>query len=191
MNKYEQALERGHSIEFDAYRFDSPDYDALMVTEENYLEHLRVQAAGLAYYGTLAKQAERDLAELELRYKNRYNEMYSECASVINRTGQKNTVKDIETFVETKYESELSRWRSELSEARKNCDGISSYYDAWKAKGFALSSMTSLITAGLLGPKTVITEEDVGRSRERRMNAREALGIIARNRKEDPPGDHR
>lgn len=183
-NKYEQALERAHSIEFDAYRFDNPDYDALMVTEEGYLEHLRVQAAGLAYYGTLAKQAERELSDLELRYKNRYNEMYSECSSVISRAGQKNTVRDVETFVETKYEDELRRWRSELADARRNSDGISSYYEAWKAKGFALSSMTSLITAGLLGPKTTISEEDVDRSRERRMNAREAMGIISRSRRE-------
>ena len=48
MNKFDDAFEKGHCIEFDAYRFDEPDYDALQVTEDNFLEMLRVQAAGIA-----------------------------------------------------------------------------------------------------------------------------------------------
>ena len=178
MDKFEKAFDNAHGIEFDAYRFDEPDYNALIVTEENYLEHLKVQAAGLAYYGTLAKNAEREYDELERNYKSRYNELYSECQSVILRAGQKGTAKDVDSFVWEKYQSEMERWQTTLSEAKAKRDNVASWYEAWKAKGFALSSMTSLITAGLLGPKTTITEEDMSKARERRINATEARSLL-------------
>ena len=175
MNRFQDAFERGHGIEFDAFRFDSPDYDALMVTGENYLEHLRVQAAGLAYYGTLAKTMERECDELERRYKSRYNEMYSECSDILMRAGKNKNQKDVDSFVRCKFENELQNWERELAEAKANKDGAMGYYEAWKAKGFALSSMTSLITAGLLTPKTTITETDVEESSRRRSGISEIL----------------
>lgn len=178
-NKYEEALDGAHGIEFDEFKFDSPDFRSLIVTEENFLDHLRVQAAGLAYYSMLAKQAERECSELEERYKARYNEMYSECSSIILRAGQKSTVKDVDSFVREKYESEIEKWSSALSEARSKRDALASYYEGWRNKGFALSSMTSLVTAGLLGPKTVISEDDLGRMADRRMNASTARGILS------------
>lgn len=183
MDKFDDAFNNAHDIEFDAYKFDEPDYDALMVTEESYLEHLRVQAAGLAYYGTLAKTAEREYYELEQRYKNRYNEIYSECSDTLSRVGKKNSVRDIEALARCKYESELDKWEKELTESKIRRDGITSYYEAWKAKGFALSSMTSLITAGLMGPKTSITEEDFNKAKEKRMNVGQAGSILANHRK--------
>jgi len=51
-------------MEFNGNRFDDPSYDNLVVTEENYLEALQMQAAGIAYYGTLYKQIENKLDEV-------------------------------------------------------------------------------------------------------------------------------
>lgn len=182
MDKFDNAFNNAHDIEFDAFKFDEPDYEALIVTEESYLEHLRVQAAGLAYYGTLAKTAEREHSELERKYRNRYNEMYTECSDILAKIGKKNNVRDIEALVRCKYENELEQWENELSESKIRKDGISSYYDAWKAKGFALSSMTSLITAGLMNPKTAITEDDIENMNNRKMNLKEAGSILANHR---------
>ena len=179
MNKFEEAFEKAHGIEFESYRFDEPDYGALVVTEETFLDHLKVQAAGLAYYSTLAKNAERQYDELEQRYKARYNEMYSECSSIILRAGQKNTAKDVDSFVREKYESEVEKWNTALKEARENRDGAMSYYEAWKSKGFVLNSMTTLVAAGLMGPKTVVTNDDIKRVSERRMNAESAGSILS------------
>jgi hypothetical protein len=182
MDKFDNAFNNAHEIEFDAFKFDEPDYEALIVTEESYLEHLRVQAAGLAYYGTLAKTAEREYTELERKYRNRYNEMYTECSDILAKIGKKNNVRDIEALVRCKYENELEQWENELSESKIRKDGISSYYDAWKAKGFALSSMTSLITAGLMNPKTAITESDIENMSNKKMNLKEAGSILANHR---------
>lgn len=183
MDKFDEAFNKAHDIEFDAFKFDEPDYEALMFDEESYLEHLKVQAAGLAYYGTLAKTAEREYNDLERRYKNRYNEMYSECSDTLAKIGKKNNVKDIEALIMCKYESEIKKWESELEESRIRRDGITSYYEAWKSKGFALNNMTSLITAGLLTPRTTISEDDIENMNRKRMNVKEAGSILANHRK--------
>lgn len=183
MDKFDNAFNNAHDIEFDAFKFDSPDYEALMFDEESYLEHLRVQAAGLAYYGTLAKTAEREYLDLERRYRNRYNEMYSECSDTLSKIGKRNNVKDIEALVRCKYENELDKWEKELEESKIRRDGISTYYEAWKAKGFALNNMTSLITAGLLTPKTTISEDDVANMYQKRMDNKAAGSILANHRK--------
>lgn len=185
MDKFDNAFNKAHDIEFDAFKFDEPNYEALMFDEESYLEHLRVQAAGLAYYGTLAKTSEREYFDLDRRYHNRYNEMYSECSDTLSKIGKRNNVKDIEALVRCKYESELEKWETELEASKLRKDGIASYYEAWKAKGFALNNMTSLITAGLLTPKTTISDEDINNMNQRKMNLKSAGSILANHRKND------
>ena len=182
MNKFDDAFEKAHDTEFDAYRFDEPDYKALEVTEENFLESLRVQAAGIAYYGTLAKRTEAEYNEMERRYKARYAELYDTCASTIRRTGQKDTQKSIESLLGTKHEKELQDWHDQLEELRAKRDGTAMYYEGWKAKGFALTSMKDLVMAGLIKISSSITEEDVNRV-ERRMNISKANDIISNHKR--------
>ena len=158
---FEKAFGGAGEIAFDKFKFEEPDYDMLQFDEESYLEHLKVQAAGLAYYGTLAKTAERECEDLEKRYKMWYNGVYSDCSDIIARAGKKNGVKDIDALVQCKFEDKIKEWENALKKARMEKDNAQMWYEAWKAKGFALSSMTNLITAGLLTPKTSITEDDM------------------------------
>jgi len=161
-DKFEKAFNGAHEMKFDRFQFDEPDYDMLVIEDENdYLEHLRVQGAGLAYYGALAKQAERSYDEFERSFKFRYNEMYSECSDLLARSGKKNNVKDIESYVQVKYETELKKAYTRLDELRSQRDYIQAFLEGWRQKSFLLSSMTNMITAGLLTPRDTITEEDV------------------------------
>lgn len=161
-DRFENAFNNAHEIKFDRFQFDEPDYDMLIVHDENdYLEHLKVQGAGLAYYGALAKQIERNFDELERRLKFRYNEMYAECSNILSREGKKATVRDIESFVQTKYESELHKLYEQLDQLRSQRDYVAAFLDGWRQKSFILTSMTQMITAGLLAPKQTVTEEDM------------------------------
>lgn len=175
---FDKAFDNADKISFDRFNFDEPDCDMLQFDEDSYLEHLRVQAAGLAYFGSIAKTAERECNELERRYKMWYNSVYSECSDIIARTARKNGVKDIDALVQCKYEQKINDWEASLEKARSERDSSQAWYEAWKAKGFALSSMTSLITAGLLSPRTAITEDDMDAARFRRMSASSASGIL-------------
>ena len=167
MDRFEEAFQSA-DVRFAGFRLEEPSYDMLVIEDEgDYLDHLRVQGAGLAYYTALAKQAERNCEELERGYRYRYNEMYSECSDALLRMGKKNNVKDIEAFVQTKYESELKSFWKRLDEAKQQRDNIQAFLEGWKQKSYTLTSMTSLITAGLLTPKQAITEEDVQNNREK------------------------
>ena len=176
---FENAFENAGGISFDRFTFEDPNYDMLQFDEESYLEHLKVQAAGLAYYGTLPKAAERELDELEKLYKMWYNSVYSECSDIIARAGKKNGVKDIDALVQCKFEGKIKEWDDALKQARLQKDDAQMWYEAWKAKGFALSSMTNLITAGLLTPKTTITEDEMAQGSFRRMNPSAAKNILS------------
>jgi len=80
--------------------------------------------------------------------------MYADCNNSLSRLGKKNTVKDIEALVQTKYEKELEILSNNLTELKSKRDMASVYFEAWKAKGFVLNSMTALVTANLLTVKT-------------------------------------
>lgn len=179
MDKYEDAFNKAHDMEFIEYRFDEPDYDALVVNEENYLEMLKIQAAGVAYYGNLARKAEADYKEMQRRYEARYAELYDICSSTIRKIGQKDSMNNIKSLMNTKYEKELEDWNEKLNELRTQADNITSYFEAWKAKGFTLSAMTQLIVVDYGGIRSTITESDVARFNERRMTTSRANDIIS------------
>ena len=168
-DKFEKAFENAHMMKCDGIRFDEPNYEMLIVTEENYLESLKVQAAAIAYYGTLAKESEENLEEAERKYRFRYNEMYSDCSDTLTRLGKKNNVRDIESFVQSKYEKELENFNTLLSSLRKQRDMALTYYEGIKAKGFVLNNMTSLVTSNLLSPKVSISEEEMENSERRKI----------------------
>lgn len=182
-NKFEEAFNNAHEFSFDKFRFDEPDYNMLIVEDEtDFLDHLRVQSAGLAYYGAAMKDAEREYEEFEKSVKWRYNEMYSDASDCLLRLGKKNNVKDIEAHLQTKYEAELKRLKIRLSELKKQRDYITVFYEGWKQKSFLLSSMTNMITSGLLTPKDTITEEDRKFNVE---NSKEILKSIREKRKQE------
>lgn len=167
MNKFEKAFDGAHNFRFDKFQFDEPDYEMLVINDENdYLEHLRIQSAGLAYYCALAKQSEREYEEFERRFKFRYNEMYAACSESLLRAGKKNNVRDIEAYVQTKYESEINKAYDRLDELKSQRDYIAAFLEGWRQKSFLLSSMTNMITAGLLTPRETITEEDIQNNKE-------------------------
>lgn len=179
MDKFEKAFEKAGTFTFDKFQFDNPDYEMLIVNEESYLEHLRVQSAGIAYYGSLSKSADRRYDDLERRYKIRYNEMFSDCSDTLSKIGKK-AVKDIEALVQCKYEEELKKWEEVLNEARVYKDNANTFYEAWKNKSFGLNSMTQMITSGLLSPKTTITEEDINYRKKNDFNVKEAHRILGK-----------
>ena len=182
MDKFEEAFEKASSFSFDKFQFDNPDYEMLVIDEESYLEHLKVQSAGIAYYGSLSKSADRRYEDLERRYKIRYNEMFSDCSDTLFKVGKK-AVKDIEALVQCKYEEELKKWEKALSEARVYKDNANAFYEAWKNKSFGLNSMTQMITSGLLSPKTSISEDDMNCGKKGNFSVKDAHRILGKKTK--------
>lgn len=167
-SKFDNAFERISSFTFDKFQFDEPDYEMLVLTEDNYLEHLRVQAALLAYYSTLKNDCEREYEDYERETKFKMNQFYADASYTMSKTSKKFLARDIEALMESKNESDLEKMRNHLSFLRSRRDKVASFYEGIKALGFSLNAMTSMITAGLLQVKTNITEDEVAESEERR-----------------------
>ena len=92
--------------------------------------------------------------------------MYTTCSDELARAGKKNNVKDIEAYVQVKYEAELKNSYKRLDELKSQKDYIAAFLEGWRQKSFLLSSMTNMITAGLMSPKETITEEEVEKNRK-------------------------
>ena len=160
----EKTIKKAESMSMGEWDFENPSIEMLEVNENNYLESLSKQPAALAYFGTLYKEAQRELEDLELYYKNRYNEMYGECSDIISKQKIKSTQRDDDALVRTKYTSELEELEKQIRVKKKNKDVYEMFYEGWKAKSFALGSFTNLVTTGFVHPKETISENDMNNS---------------------------
>jgi hypothetical protein len=99
----ENVIKKAETMSIGEWDFENPSIEMLEVNENNYLDSLAKQPAALAYFGTLYKEAQRELEDLELYYKNRYNEMYAEYSETLSKLGKKTGAKEIEALVQCKY----------------------------------------------------------------------------------------
>lgn len=178
MDKFEEAFNKANGVKFHGFQFDDPTMEMLIVHDEDFLEHLQAQAAGMAYYTALYKQCERKYDQLERRYKYRYNEMYSDCSDTLQAAKKKGNVRDIEAFIHTKYQAELAKMEKALDELRILRDNVYAFLEGWKQKSYTLSSMADMAKAGLLTPRETITQEDIDDTVTRARN-------VMRQRKEE------
>jgi hypothetical protein len=156
----ENIIKKAEKIKMAEFDFENPCIEMLEVNENNYLESVSKQPTAIAYFGSLYKNAQRELEDMELYYKNRYNEMYGECSDIISKQKIKSTQRDVDALIRTKYTNELEDIEKRIKILKKNKDLYEMFYEGWKAKSFALASFTSLVTTGFISPKT-ITEDDV------------------------------
>jgi len=173
-DRFNEAFEKASNYTFDKFQFDEPDYEMLILTEDNYLEHLKVQGALLAYYGTLKNDCERAHEEYERTMKFKINEYYADASDVLSKSGKKFLARDIEAFMQSKHEKDLEKMEEHLNHLKSRKDYVSSFYEGIKTLGFSLSAMTSMITAGLLQVKTSIDEKEIEEA-DVRKRALEAL----------------
>lgn len=160
----DKVIKKAETMSMGEWDFENPSIEMLEVNENNYLDALSKQPAALAYFGTLYKEAQRELEDLELYYKNRYNEMYGECSDIISKQKVKSTQRDVDALVRTKYTSELEEIEKQLRVKKKNKDVYEMFYEGWKAKSFALGSFTNLVTTGFIHPRETINEDDMSSS---------------------------
>jgi len=158
--KLNKFLDEGEKFDISNMSFEDISLKMLVVNETNFVDQLEKHAAGIAYFGALAKGASRDLHEAEKAYKNRYNEMFSECSTQLKKSSDnKPLTREIEAFVQSKYETELTNLDSKLNILQEFKDNTEVYYESWKQKSYMLNNMTSLTVSNFYNSeaKTVST----------------------------------
>ncbi|MBQ4479156.1 MAG: hypothetical protein II943_00785 [Victivallales bacterium] len=185
---FENAFDAAAGKAFGPFKFDEPSYDMLVIEDEqDYLAHLKVQAAGMAYYYALAREAERRLEDAERAAKLRQSELYDQCAAEMAKLGKRPLAKEIDSFSAARNRKELAAIAQNLSDLRAEVDYANAFLEGWRQKSFTLSAMNQMVQAGLLTPReAVAAPEDNPLDSTRKISVRSILSGLQKHNAHEP-----
>ena len=151
VNKF---LKDTSNVEVCGIRLEDFDSRALIVTEDNFAEHLQKQSAGTAYYGVIYKSLKQELNKLISDRSRKLVECVDRAMLALQKQTSKNspkpTIREAETMAlmaNSKLFEELDR---KICEIEEQCNSVEQYYEAWKQKSYALNNITNLVCAGFI-----------------------------------------
>lgn len=149
--KLDKLLNGAGALVLADVKFDEPDVKMLIPDGESLETHITMQPAAVAYYGTLAKQTQRDLEDAKKKWKYRWMEMYGQVSRVLCLADPKRkpTVTEIEAETYSRHREEVDKQEQELAKLAKQADDLQAFFEAWQAKSFSLNHMVQLSVAGL------------------------------------------
>jgi hypothetical protein len=168
MPDVEQVMVGACSLTLSGVSFENPDVKMLIPDSESLERHITMQPAAIAYYGTLAKQAQRLLDEAKKKWKYRWMELYGTVSRALCLADPKRkpTVTEIEAETYSRHRSEVDAQEQELARLAHQADDIQAFYESWQAKSFAVSQMVQLTVAGLFTKDGYEAGENLGGHKE-------------------------
>lgn len=147
-------IQQGSKIKINNINFDQINFENLLIdttNESDFMQHLEKQAAGIAYYGMLFKQAQQELNKLQ-KQRNDFYQQKSQLSqlSLIKMGTTKPTKWQIDALTQQNYKKSLDKFDEQINELTEQIDVLQQYYQGWKQKGFVLNNMVSLISSGLM-----------------------------------------
>ena len=147
-------IQRGSKIKINNINFDQISFQNLLIdttNESDFLQHLEKQAAGIAYYGMLFKQAQQELNKLQKKRNDYYMEKYQlSQLSLVKMGTSKPTKWQVDALTQQNYKKALDKFDQQINQLTEQIDVLQQYYQGWKQKGFVLNNMVSLISSGLM-----------------------------------------
>lgn len=147
-------IQQGSKIKINNINFDQINFENLLIdttNESDFLQHIEKQAAGIAYYGMLFKQAQQQLNKLQ-KQRNDYYMQKSQLSqlSLAKMGSTKPTKWQIDALTQQNYKKALQKFDQQINQLTQQVDILQQYYQGWKQKGFVLNNMVSLISSGLM-----------------------------------------
>lgn len=147
-------IQQGSKIKINNINFDQINFENLLIdttNESDFLQHVEKQAAGIAYYGMLFKQAQQQLNKLQ-KQRNDYYMQKSQLSqlSLAKMGSTKPTKWQIDALTQQNYKKALQKFDQQINQLTQQVDILQQYYQGWKQKGFVLNNMVSLISSGLM-----------------------------------------
>ena len=147
-------IQQGSKIKINNINFDQINFENLLIdttNESDFLQHIEKQAAGIAYYGMLFKQAQQQLNKLQ-KQRNDYYMQKSQLSqlSLVKMGSTKPTKWQIDSLTQQNYKKALQKFDQQINQLTQQVDILQQYYQGWKQKGFVLNNMVSLISSGLM-----------------------------------------
>ena len=147
-------IQHGSKIKINNINFDQISFYNLLIdttNESDFLQHLEKQAAGIAYYGMLFKQAQQELNKLQKKRNDYYMEKYQlSQLSLVKMGTSKPTKWEVDALTQQNYKKALDKFDQQINQLTEQIDVLQQYYQGWKQKGFVLNNMVSLISSGLM-----------------------------------------
>jgi hypothetical protein len=134
-------------VQLAGIKLETADAALLDVTKFTIDQHVAMQPAAIAYYGTLKKEAARKLAVLE-RQNDRWQKRQYALAKAAVESGTSNRsqikVEDIKARFVVDNETEIEKREVQIDRAQMEYDTLDSWYEAWKQKSFSIRETVSI-----------------------------------------------
>ncbi len=109
-------------------------------------DHVSMQPAAIAYFGSLLKDAGRTLVNLKHGYDRWNKQKYAAAKKAsLSSSGGKATVADIEAKVVADNEPVIIMWEKRIEDAERVRDDLDVWYEAWRQKSYSMTQHANLI----------------------------------------------
>ncbi len=134
-------------VQLAGIKLETAEATLLDVTKFTIDQHVAMQPAAIAYYGSLKKEAARKLYSLERQYDRWQKKQYAQAkAAVESGTANKSQIKveDIKARFVVDNEAEIEKREAQIERAQMEYDTLDSWYEAWKQKSFSIRETVSI-----------------------------------------------
>ena len=179
----DKVMTEASRLELEGVSFDNPCASMLVVDIGNIEDHIAKQPAGIAYYGSLARQAQRSLDESKKAWKYRWSEMYGIVLKAMHMADPKRkaTVTEIESEMYRQFKDEIEKREADLDEKQMIVDNAELFFEAWQSKSFALNQLVNVAVSGLLGKDSYT---DGKQQNENEKGVRSVIDIMRRKKQD-------
>jgi hypothetical protein len=125
-------------------RFDAPSARLLDSSDANLSEHVAMQPAAIAFYGTKLKEATRVLAAITREKSLNEKKWHAKAKVLCMQSNAKPTISDIEAYIAINFELDQLKMNEKLDRAQATVDQLTVWYDAWKQKGYGLKGYVAV-----------------------------------------------
>lgn len=150
---------------------ESADPRLLDVREAGLDEHVALQPAAIAYFGSLKKEAVRQLDALKRAYDRDTKRWYALAKSKAKANDSKATVADIEAQLIIDNDKAIEQWEDRLRAAQQQLDLIDVWYEAWKQKSFSIKEYANLVAEELYQNPHLVLSQKAGRGEEKELKS--------------------
>ena len=134
-------------IELGGIKLESCEPELLNLLSDRFTldQHVSMQPSAIAFYGVMKKVAARRLASVEREYdrweKKKMADARAVCDSLSHKEVKLETVKG---RFQVDNEQEILKFEQRIQGLQDQADSLDMWFEAWKAKGFAIKEHASI-----------------------------------------------
>lgn len=151
-------------VELSGIKLETAERDILNVSWGDLDQHVAMQPAAMAYFGSLKKESKRRMGRLKDSYDRWEKKKYAEAkVLVVSETTAISSIKveDVKARFIVENESEIEERKDELENAQAEYDTLDNWLEAWKQKGFSLHEYVSIDSDERMSGSGSVTQSQV------------------------------